>query len=204
MFELSKRELILENSEKIITNFVKPHSRVLDLGCGEGILLEKLKHEKNASCVGIEINEQNVLTCISKGLSVCQGNIDEGLTDYADKSFDYIIINNTLQQIYKPEYVINEMRRVGKIIIIGMASFTFWKIRLTLLLQGRLPKTTFYQYEWYNTPNIRVISVWDFYWFCKTNGIETLKFYGNIRNSFFQLPIRAANLLSKYCIFICK
>ncbi|HON55877.1 MAG TPA: methionine biosynthesis protein MetW, partial [bacterium] len=155
MLSESRREKILENSEKLIIDYIKPNSRVLDLGCGEGALLEKLQAGKNVRAVGIEIDEKNVLTCISKGLSVCQGNIDEGLTDYADKSFDYIIINNTLQQIFKPEYVINEMRRVGKIIIIGMASFTFWKIRLSLLFHGKLPKTAFYQYEWYNTPNIR-------------------------------------------------
>ncbi len=202
--DYSRREIILENSEKIICNMIEQNSRVLDLGCGEGILLDKLKKEKNVRGVGIEINEKNVINCITKGLSVCQGNIDEGLTDYADKSFDYIIINNTLQQIYKPEYVINEMRRVGKTIIIGMASFTFWKIRLTLLLNGKLPKTSFYQYDWYNTPNIRVISVRDFFQFCKKNNLDILKFYGNIRNRFYEIPIPVSNLLSKYCMFVCK
>ena len=204
MEDYSKREIILESSERIICNLIKPNSRVLDLGCGEGILLQKLKKDKNIKGVGIEINEKNVLTCITKGLSVCQGNIDEGLTDYADKSFDYIIMNNTLQQIYKPEYVINEMRRVGKTIIFGMASFTFWKIRLTLLFNGKLPKTSFYQYEWYNTPNIRVISARDFFFFCKKNNIEILNFYGNIWNIFFQMPLAITNLLSKYCVFVCK
>jgi len=148
----------------------------------------------------LEISEKIIM----RGLSVCQGNIDEGLHDYADKSFDYIIINNTLQQIYKPEYIISEMLRVGKVIIIGMASFTFWKIRMWLLFQGRLPKTSFYQYEWYNTPNIRVISVKDFYDFCEHRNIKIEKFYGTIHNKFYKIPISAANMFSKYCIFICR
>jgi len=201
---LNQRNLIIENFEKIVVDYIKPNSSVLDLGCGDGALLEKLKREKNARGVGIEINEQNVISCISRGLSVCQGNIDDGLIDYADKSFDYIIINNTLQQMYKPEFVINEILRVGKIIIVGMASFTFWKIRLWLLFKGKLPKTTFYQYEWYNTPNIRVISVKDFADFARHNNIKIKDFYGSLGNNFYKLPISIANLLSKYCIFICE
>lgn len=200
----NRREHILEISEKIIINNILPGSRVLDLGCGEGHLLEKLKKQRNARAVGIELDESNISKCITKGLSVCQGNIDEGLEDYADKSFDYIIINNTLQQIYKPEYVISEMLRVGKIIIIGMASFTFWKIRFSMLFKGKLPVTSFYQYEWYNTPNIRIISVRDFYIFCKKRNININKFYGTIYNDFYQIPIPVANFFSKYCLFICS
>ena len=200
----NKREYILEISEKIIIDNILPNSRILDLGCGEGDLLEKLKKQRNARGVGIELDEKNISKCITKGLSVCQGNIDEGLEDYADKSFDYIIINNTLQQIYRPEYVISEMLRVGKVIIIGMASFTFWKIRLSLLFEGKLPITSFYQYEWYNTPNIRIISVLDFYIFCKNRKIKINKFYGTVHNNFFPLPIMIANFFSKYCLFICS
>jgi len=199
-----KKNIILENAKNIIAKNINHKSRVLDLGCGTGDLLIKLKNEKNVQGVGIEINSKNVIECVSKGLTVCQCNIDEALIDYEDNSFDYIIINNTLQQIYNLDFVMKEMLRVGKKIIVGMANFTFWKIRFSLLLKGKLPITTFYKYQWYNTPNIRLISVKDFQNFCIKHNSEITNFYGSIKSEFYQIPFYISNILSKYSIFICQ
>ncbi|RMG61451.1 MAG: methionine biosynthesis protein MetW [Deltaproteobacteria bacterium] len=156
----------------VIVRLIPEGSSVLDLGCGDGSLLKKLKDEKGIQGKGIEISEIGVKQCISKGLTVLQGDIDEGLRDYPDKSFDYVVLNQTLQVVKKPDLVLSEMLRVGKRGIVGFPNFAYWKIRLYLLFEGRMPKTRFLPYEWYNTPNIHLCSVKDFEIYCAEHGIS--------------------------------
>lgn len=158
-----------------IADLVESRSKVLDLGCGKGELLEALIKEKNVIGHGIDINEENIIECIKKGVSVFQGNIDEGLLEYRDKSYDYVILSQTLQVVHKPLFVINEMLRVGKKGIICFPNFGYWKIRLQLFFKGQMPRTKRIPYEWYNTPNIHHVTIKDFKRVCKKNGIKILK-----------------------------
>jgi methionine biosynthesis protein MetW len=121
---------------------------------------------------GIEISDEGVRSCIEKGLAVLQGDIDEGLRDYPDRSFDYIILNQTLQAVKKPDVVLGEMLRVGEKAVVGFPNFAYWKMRLYLLLRGRMPKTEFLPYDWFNTPNIHFCSIEDFDAYCERFGLR--------------------------------
>ena len=169
------RENILLSDYDTIVSLVPTKSKVLDLGCGVGDLLIRLKEEKEVQGMGLEINQTAVIECIHKGLSVVQGNIDQGLVDYSDNSYDYVILNKTLQVIHKPDFVIEEMLRVGKQAIVSFPNFGYWQVRLSFLLKGNMPRTIKLPFEWYNTPNIHLVTIKDFKVFCKTRKIEILK-----------------------------
>ena len=136
-----EKEKSLHPNYDLIANLVETDSSVLDLGCGDGTLLRKLIDEKNVKGKGIEINQDNVIKSIHKGLSVIQGDIDEGLADFSDGEVDYVVLNQTLQSAQKPDYVINEMLRVGKYGIVSFPNFAYWRIRMYLLLKGKMPKS---------------------------------------------------------------
>ena len=160
---------------QIITSLIEDGSRVLDLGCGKGDLLEFLKTRKHVEGSGIEIDEQEVIACVEKGLPVLQGDIHRETLDFADKSFDYVILSLTLQQVFKPEMVIDEMVRVGAKGIVSFPCFNHVSIKLQSLFRSRAPVTRELPYEWYNTPNIRVITLNDFRDFCAARRIRILK-----------------------------
>lgn len=155
----------------IITDMIESDSTVLDLGCGDGVLLKMLK-DKKINARGIDINQDNIVKCLEKGLSVFQGDIDEGLHEYPDKSYDYVILNQTLQSTQKPDYVIEEMLRVGKKIVVSFPNFAYWKVRFYLFFKGRMPKSKILPFEWYNTPNIHLLTIKDFYDFTKKHNIK--------------------------------
>lgn len=147
----------------IITEIIEDGSRVLDLGCGDGELLKRLIVEKNIKGSGIEINQENVIKALEKGLSIIQGDIDEGLKQFPDKSYDYVILNQTLQSTYNPIYVLEEMLRVGKKCVVSFPNFAYWKVRFDLMFNGRMPKSSILPFEWHNTPNIHLLTIKDFY-----------------------------------------
>ncbi|MDM8537615.1 methionine biosynthesis protein MetW [Desulfobacterales bacterium HSG17] len=147
---------------KIIADWIKPGSRVLDLGCGNGDLLYNLAMQKQVRGSGIEINEDDVAACIEKGISVLQGDIDSELSDFPNDAFDYVILSQTLQQVFSPARVIKQMLRIGKQGIVSFPNFSHWRVRLQLLLTGHAPITRQLPYEWHETPNIRVLSIKDF------------------------------------------
>jgi methionine biosynthesis protein MetW len=160
---------------QIIASWIEPGSRVIDLGCGGGNLLKHLITQKNAVGTGIERNEAKVADCIAKGLSVLQGDINDEVLDYPDNTFDYVILSQTLQQVYEPDVLIRSMLRVGKRGIVSFPNFSHWSPRLQLLLSGFAPVTKQLPYEWYNTPNIRVITIKDFRKFIHEVGLRILK-----------------------------
>jgi methionine biosynthesis protein MetW len=160
---------------QIIASWIEPGSRVIDLGCGEGELLKYLIHQKGAIGNGIEHNEAKVAHCIEKGLSVLQGDINEEVLDYPENTFDYVILSQTLQQVYEPDTLIRSMLRIGKNGIVSFPNFSHWGCRLQLLLSGYAPVTKQLPYEWYNTPNIRVITIKDFRKFIHDVGFNILK-----------------------------
>jgi methionine biosynthesis protein MetW len=160
---------------QIIASWIEPGSRVIDLGCGEGELLRYLINRKGVVGNGIEHDEAKVAHCIEKGLSVLQGDINEEVLDYPDHTFDYVILSQTLQQVYEPDAMIRSMLRIGNKGIVSFPNFSHWGCRLQLLLSGYAPVTRQLPFEWYNTPNIRVITIKDFRKFIQEVGFNILK-----------------------------
>jgi methionine biosynthesis protein MetW len=176
---LKNMETSSENFEyNLISRLVKADSSVLDLGCGNGDLLAKLKREKNITkSQGIEIDEQAIYKCVEKGLSVFHGDIDTGLAEYEDKSFDYVILYQSFQQVKKPDVVMEEALRVGKDVIVGFPNFAYFTARYHLALRGRAPITRSLPFEWFDTPNIHFLSIADFVGYCRQRQIKIVKSY---------------------------
>jgi methionine biosynthesis protein MetW len=157
---------------KFIVRMVESGSSVLDLGCGNGDLLAILKKERNITrSQGIEIDEKAIYECVAKGVSVFHGDIDTGLSEYSDKSFNYVILNQTFQQVKKPDDVLREALRVGGKVIVGFPNFAYITARFHLGIRGRAPITRSLPYEWFNTPNIHFLSIADFRDYCKNRDI---------------------------------
>jgi methionine biosynthesis protein MetW len=166
---------LLRADRDIIASLVPTGARVLDLGCGDGALLAELIRRKQVRGCGVEINEEYIIRAMERGLSICQGDIDHGLADYPDRSFDYVILNQTLQVITRPALVLREMLRVGKHGIVGFPNFGHWRVRAALSLTGKMPKTPSLPFEWYDTPNIHLHTIRDFRNFCRAENIAMVR-----------------------------
>ena len=157
---------------KIIMDWVGKDASVLDLGCGDGELLALLISEKQVHAQGIELSETAIHRCVALGLSVFQEDIDTGLSEYSDESFDYVILNQTLQQVKKPDFVLKEALRVGKRAIVGFPNFVQASARFQIFFKGRVPVTKALPYEWYDTPNLHFLGIVDFIAYCKKRNIR--------------------------------
>jgi len=157
-----------------IQHWIHAHSRVLDLGCGDGTLLKFLIEHKQVQGYGLEIDPAQINTCIDKGLNVIEQNLDRGLGNFADKSFDTVIMTQALQTLHFPHKVLDEMLRVGKECIVTFPNFGHWKARLHLALHGRMPVSDLLPYEWYDTPNIHFCTFKDFEVLCRERQIKVI------------------------------
>jgi methionine biosynthesis protein MetW len=166
---------------KLIADLIPQNSTVLDLGCGEGDLLDKLIKEKHVYGHGVEIFDEYICACIEKGVPVIHADLDEGLGDYPDQFFDFVILSRTLQVVKKPVQILKEIVRIGKTGIVSFPNFGLWKIRCQLFLQGKMPKTKLIPHQWYDTPNIHLSTIKDFEIFCEQEHFKIKKevFIGN-------------------------
>lgn len=157
---------------RVILGLIESRASVLDLGCGTGELLYILIKEKNVRGQGIEIDEQAIYKCVAKGLNVFHGDIDSGLAEYRDKSFDYVILNQSFQQVKKPDVVLREALRVGKKVIVAFPNFAYYRARLQIFFKGKTPITPSLPYEWCDTPNLHFLSISDFIEYCRKRNIN--------------------------------
>ena len=192
---------------KIISELIENNTRVLDVGCGDGTLMKYLKDEKHVDTRGLEISKKNVQDCTSKGLFVIEGNAEKDLHQFPNLSFDYAILSQTLQAFYNPEKVINDLLRVANKAIVTIPNFGHWKVRIHLLLKGTMPITETLPNEWYNTPNLHMCTIKDFFNFCSKKKIELYKsiaLNGEKTSKINNGNINIKNLSSELGIFLIK
>ncbi len=190
---------------KIIADEVAPNSKVLDVGCGDGELLHYLKKSKKIDARGLEISTENAGLAVAKGLSVVQGDANIDLSDYPEKSFDYVILSDTLQSVANPSKTLNELVRIGKKVIVSIPNFGYWYARFYLLLKGEMPMTKALPYSWYDTPNIHLCTLRDFDKLCKKLDVKVdkrilLNSKGRIKKGLFYRPIE--NLFTQQAFYI--
>ena len=190
---------------KVISELIDEKSRVLDVGCGDGILMEYLLKNKVVDVRGLEISKEKVKKCLSNGLAVVEGNAEYDLKQFPDLSFDYVILSQTLQAFMSPENVIKDLLRVGKKVIVTIPNFGHWKVRIDLLFKGEMPITKNLPYEWYNTPNLHMCTIQDFYNFCNNKGInifKTISLNGQKTSKITSSNLKFKNLISELGIFL--
>ena len=186
---------------ELIESLIEPNSTVLDIGCGDGQLLADLTADKKIKGQGIELDQQLVLACVNRGLSIIQYDVELGLGNYADKSFDYVILSQTVQTLKEPEKVFTELLRVGRKVIVSFPNFAHWRSRAQLLLLGKAPVTRQLPFDWHNSPNIHFLSMKDFEAFCKKLTVKVEKKIPLVKTRL--APVRfAPNLFAEQVIYV--
>ena len=165
----------MKNEFKVIADLIEDNKKVLDVGCADGTLMQFLKENKNINVRGLEISKEKVQECIAKGLTVIEGNAEKDLKQFPDKSFDYVVLSQTLQAFLSPELVLDELLRVGKKAIVTIPNFGNWKVRLHLLFKGTMPITKSLPEQWHSTPNLHMCTIKDFVNFIKSKEIKMIK-----------------------------
>ena len=190
---------------KVIADLLPNNTRVLDVGCGDGALMDFLVKEKNIEVRGLELNQNNVQECIYKGLPVIQGNAETELYQFPKQSFDYVVLSQTLQAFYQPDKVLKELLRIGKSVIVSIPNFGYWKVRTSLLFFGKMPVTKTLPNTWFNTPNLHMCTIKDLFNYCEDENIMIKKVIGVNENkiSFIKKNnLEMKNLFSKLGIFL--
>ena len=172
------KNLKMKKEFKVIADLLSNNTRVLDVGCGDGSLMNLLVKEKNIEVRGLELEKQNVQECIYKGLPVIQGNAETELYQFPDQSFDYVVLSQTLQAFYNPDKVLKELLRIGKSVIVSIPNFGYWRVRTSLLFFGKMPMTNVLPYSWHNTPNLHMCTIKDLFNYCDDQNIKIQKVIG--------------------------
>ena len=190
---------------KVISELIENESKALDVGCGDGELIKYLIENKTKDIRGLEISKESVQNCLSKGLSVIEGNAENDLMQFPNHSFDYVILSQTLQAFLNPDKVIKELLRVGKKAIVTIPNFGHWKVRIKLLINGTMPLTKNLPYEWHNTPNLHMCTIKDFFVFCEKRNIKIFRSLALNQEKISEIDIKNLNyknLISDLGIFL--
>ena len=191
--------------DDVLAGLIEINSRVLDVGCGDGNLLLYLKKNKRIDGRGLEINQKNVQECLGKGLAVIEGDAEKDLINYPNRSFDIAILNQAIQQFYEPRRVLNELLRIAHKAIITIPNFGYWKVRLNLLLTGTMPVTKILPYSWYDTPNLHMSSIKDFYNLCNLDNFKVINSISISSNKISDITsnnLEIKNLISELGVFV--
>ena len=195
----------MKSEFKVIAGLLPNNSKVLDVGCGDGSLMDLLVKDKNIEVRGLELDQSNVQKCIVKGLPVIQGDAETELYQFPPQSFDYVILSQTLQAFYKPDKVLKELLRIGKSVIVSIPNFGYWKVRTSLLFFGKMPITKTIPNAWFNTPNLHMCTIKDLFNYCEDQNIEIKKVIGVNENNISLIKksnLEMKNLFSKLGIFL--
>ena len=195
----------LRKDLNLIADLVENNSKVIDVGCGNGELINFLSKNKNAKIQGLEINQKKVNQCVAKGLSVIQGDADKDLGLYPDNSFDYVILSQTIQATIEPKKILFELTRIGKKVIVSIPNFGFWKVRLDLLFKGKMPITSKLNSTWFETVNIHLCTISDFIDLSDQLNLEikqTVTISSNKQKQFFGKPNKSENIFAEEAIFL--
>ena len=190
---------------KVIADLLPNNTRVLDVGCGDGALMDFLVKEKNIEVRGLELNQDNVQECIYKGLPVIQGNAETELYQFPKQSFDYVVLSQTLQAFYQPDKVLRELLRIGKSVVVSIPNFGYWKVRTSLLFFGKMPITKTLPNTWFNTPNLHMCTIKDLFNYCEDQNITIKKVIGVNENKISLIKknnLEIKNLFSKLGVFL--
>ena len=199
------KNLEMKKEFKVIADLLANNTRVLDVGCGDGSLMNLLVKEKNIEVRGLELEKQNVQECIYKGLPVIQGNAETELYQFPNQSFDYVVLSQTLQAFYNPDKVLRELLRIGKSVIVSIPNFGYWKVRTSLLFFGKMPMTKTLPNSWYNTPNLHMCTIKDLFNYCDEQNIKIKKVIGVNEDKISLIKrnnLEIKNLFSKLGIFL--
>lgn len=183
----------------IIADWIETGSTVLDVGCGDGTLLQYLVQNKGVKGMGVEIDLKRIVASIEKGIPVIEHDLNKKFVEISDGTYDYVILSQTIQEVYHPDQLIDEILRIGKYGIVSFPNFGYYKPRLELFLRGRMPKTKSLPFEWYDTPNIHLMTISDFENFCNKRGIKILKTV-HISGNRYRKSMLFPNLLSEGCV----
>ena len=195
----------MKNEFKVISDLIEDNKKVLDVGCADGTLMKFLKENKNVNVRGLEISKEKVQECIAKGLTVIEGNAEKDLRQFPDKSFDYVVLSQTLQAFLSPEIVLDELLRVGKKAIVTIPNFGNWQVRLHLLFKGTMPITKSLPEQWHSTPNLHMCTIKDFVNFVKSKQIKmikTLALNSNNTSNITTINLGTKNLFADLGIFL--
>ena len=195
----------MKSEFKVIADLLPNNSKVLDVGCGDGSLMDLLAKDKNIEVRGLELDQSNVQKCIVKGLPVIQGDAETELYQFPPQSFDYVILSQTLQAFYKPDKVLKELLRIGKSVIVSIPNFGYWRVRTSLLFFGKMPITKTIPNTWFNTPNLHMCTIKDLFNYCEDQNIEIKKVIGINENNISLIKksnLEMKNLFSKLGIFL--
>lgn len=191
----------------MVAEMIDPGSRVLDIGCGDGALLQLIERRLGADGRGIELSQRGVNECVAKGLAVVQGDADHDLVNYPDSSFDYVVLSQTLQATHNPRQVMEHLLRIGRRAVVSFPNFGHWRMRLQLLFRGRMPVTDYLPYRWYDTPNIHFCTIRDFLELVQDVGATVERAVAldpSGRRMGRDMPIWLLNLIGEQAVFLLR